>query len=58
MRGRRNLHYDSKGHGDLCGRIELVYDPERPQGIRCRRNQLHKPKGLSGRFYLVYDPKM
>ena len=26
--GRRELLYDSKGHGDLCGRIDLVYDPK------------------------------
>ena len=26
IRGRRDL-YDPKGHGDLCGRFDLVYDP-------------------------------
>ena len=32
MRGRRDLLYDPKGHGDLCGRFDLVYDPKRSQG--------------------------
>ena len=26
--GRRDLLYDPKGHGDLCGRFDLVYDPK------------------------------
>ena len=32
MRGRRDLLYDPKGHGDLCGRFDLVYDPKRSRG--------------------------
>ena len=24
--------YDPKGHGDLCGRFDLVYDPKRSLG--------------------------
>ena len=28
MRGRRDLLYDPKSHGDLCGRFVLVYDPK------------------------------
>ena len=27
-----DLLYDPYGHGDLCGRFDLVYDPERSQG--------------------------
>ena len=30
IRGRRDQHNESKGHGDLCG--DLVYDPKRSQG--------------------------
>ena len=32
IRGRHDLFYDIKGHGDLCGRIDLVYDPKRSRG--------------------------
>ena len=32
MRGRRDLLYDPKGHGDLCGRYDLVYDPKSSRG--------------------------
>ena len=32
IRGRRDLLYDSKGHGDFCGRFDLDYDPKRSQG--------------------------
>ena len=32
MRGRRDLLYDPKGHGDLCGRFDLFYDLERSRG--------------------------
>ena len=24
--------HDPKGHGDLCGRFDLVYDPKRSRG--------------------------
>ena len=29
IRGRHDLLYDPKGHGDLCGRFDLVYDLKR-----------------------------
>ena len=29
LKKKIDLHYDPKGHGDLCGRFDLVYDPER-----------------------------
>ena len=32
MRGRRDLLYDPKGHGDLCGQFDLAYDPKRSRG--------------------------
>ena len=32
IRGRGDLLYDTKGHCDLCGRFDLVYDPKRSQG--------------------------
>ena len=32
IRSRRDLLYDPKGDGDLCGRCDLVYDPKRSQG--------------------------
>ena len=60
IRGRRDLLYDPKGHGDLCGRFDLVYDLKGNGVIRGRRDLLHDPKGhgnLCGRFDLVYDPK-
>ena len=28
-----DLLYDLKGHGDLCGRFDLVYDPKRSQSL-------------------------
>ena len=31
-RDRRDLLYDPKGHGDLCGQFDLAYDPKRSQG--------------------------
>ena len=32
IRGCRDLLYDPKGHGDLCGRFDLVYNLKRSQG--------------------------
>ena len=32
IRGCCDLHYDSKGKGDLCGWFDLVYDPKGSQG--------------------------
>ena len=32
IRGHSDLLYDSKGHGDLCGRFDPVYDPKRSWG--------------------------
>ena len=32
IRVRRDLLYDQKGHGNLCGRVDLVYDPKRSKG--------------------------
>ena len=54
IRGRRDLLYDPKGHGDLCG------TPKGHWVIRGRRDLLYDPIGhgdLCGRFDLVYDPK-
>ena len=52
IRGRSDLLYDPKGHGD----------PKKNHGvIRGRRDLLYDPKGhgdLCGRFDLVYDPLM
>ena len=31
-RGRRDLLYDLKGHGDFCGRFDLFYDPLKSRG--------------------------
>ena len=31
IRGRQDLLNDHKGHGDLCGKFDLVYDPKRSQ---------------------------
>ena len=55
-----DLLYDPKGHGDLCGRFDVVYDPKRQRVIRGRHDLLYDPKGhgdLCGPFDLVYDPK-
>ena len=32
IRDRRDLLYDHKGHCDLCGRFDPVYDPKRLRG--------------------------
>ena len=32
IRGNRDLLYDLKAHGDLCGQFELDYDPNRLRG--------------------------
>ena len=32
IRGRRDLLYDPKVHGDLGGRFDLVYDPKSSEG--------------------------
>ena len=32
LRGHRDLLYDPRGHGDLCGRFDLIYDPKRSRG--------------------------
>ena len=60
IRSRRDLLYHSKGHGNLCGRFDLVYDPKGHRVIRGRRDLLYDPKGhgdFCGRFDLVYDLK-
>ena len=31
IRGRRELYYDPKGNGELCGRFDLAYDPKSSQ---------------------------
>ena len=45
IRGRRDLLYDLKGHRDLCGRFEPIYDPKRSgHGVtRGRRDLLYDP---------------
>ena len=60
MKDRRDLLYDPKCHGDLCGRFDLVYGPLRSRVIRGRHDLLYDPKGhgdICGRFDLIYDPK-
>ena len=61
IRGRLDLLNNPKGHGDLCVRFDLVYDPERSGGLyRGRRDLLYNHKGhndLCVRFDLVYGPK-
>ena len=32
IRGRCDLLYDPKGHGDDCGRIDIVNDPKTSRG--------------------------
>ena len=32
IRRRRDLLYDPKGHGDLCGRFDLIDDAKRLRG--------------------------
>ena len=32
IRGRRDIRFDPKSHGDLCGRFDLVYDPKKVTG--------------------------
>ena len=32
IRGRHDLLYDPKGHGDLCGRFDLVLRPQKVTG--------------------------
>ena len=61
MKGRRDLLYDTKGPGHLCGGFDLVYDPKRSQGLnRGHLDLLYDPEGhdnLCGHFDLVFDPK-
>ena len=60
IRVLRDLLYDPKGHGDLCGRSNLFYVPLSSRGIRGRRDLFYDPKGhgdLFNRLDLVYDPK-
>ena len=59
-RGHRDLLYDPKVHGDLCGRFDLVYYPKKITGSLEVAMTYFDPKGhgdLFGRFDLVYDPK-
>ena len=60
IRGRCDLLYDNKVHGDLCRRFNVVYDPKRPRVIIFLLNLLYDPKGHSDlccQFDLVNDPK-
>ena len=45
IRGRRDLLYDPKGHGDLCGRFDMFMNPEGHGVIRGCRDLLFDPKG-------------
>ena len=47
IRGRRDLLYDTKGHGDLFDRFNIVYDQKDHGVIRGRRDLLFDPKGQS-----------
>ena len=44
MKGRRDLLYDPKGHGDLCGRFYLVYDPKRSRSLEVAMTYIMTPK--------------
>ena len=44
IRGRRDLLYDPKDHGDLCGRFDLAMTPKGRRVIRGRRDLLMTPK--------------
>ena len=60
IRGHSGLLDDPEGQGDLCGRIDLAYDPKRSRVIRGRRDLSYDLKGhgdLFGSCDLVYDPK-
>ena len=60
IRGRLDLLYDLKGHDDLCGLFDLVYDPKMSLVIRGSRELLYDPEGhgdLCCRLDLIFDPK-
>ena len=57
IRGRHDILYDQKGHGDLGGAYFMAI---RSRVKRGRRNLLYDYKGhgdLCGRFDIDYDPK-
>ena len=59
MKGRHDPLYDPEGHGDLCGRFDLVYHLKKSRVVRGRRDLLYDPKrhsDLCCRLDLVYDP--
>ena len=45
IRGRRDLLYDLKGHGDIYGRFEQVYDSKGHRAVRGRHDLLYDPEG-------------
>ena len=47
-RGHRDLLYDPKGHDDLCGRFDQLYDPKSKGVIRGHLHLLYDPKGQLG----------
>ena len=52
--------YDLKGHGDLCGRFDLVYDRKSSRSHKRLQLPTLWPRGLRdlcSQFDLVYDPK-
>ena len=60
IRGRLDLLYYLKGHGDLFVSLTLFMTPKGHGVIRRRLDLLYYLKGhgeLCGRFDLVYDPK-
>ena len=58
---RDDLLCDPKGHGDLCGGFDRVYDPNSSRGHnRGHRDLLYDPKGhgdLCGQFDLIFYSK-
>ena len=60
IRGRSDLPYDPKCHGDLCDRFDLVNDQKSHSVIRGHHDLLYDPKGhgdLGGLYDLVHEPK-
>ena len=55
LKGRRDLLYDPKCHGDVGCLCELVYDPKSHMVIRGRRDLHYDPKGQVSFHILTFD---